>query len=357
MKKNIHANIMLDLECTGILPNPCILQIGAVHFDLDTGEEYSHFCTPVSLKSCEDVHLESTEETLRWLLQNSPQVLTASKTSEVSISQALFRFNIFLRNAIRKTRQQLEETGRLYASDKSEPMIWGNGAVADNIWINSAYTACDMADRKPWTYKNDMCVRTLVRTANDMLGRDFAKEERFQGTRHDALDDCRHQIRYMVKARNALMALSKGPKQLPDATPAFMTTIPIRVKQDLGTAETKSATLDNVSADSADAIPLPLSNQVLEGNPSHRLETEASRNETLPQVPVTTALDKIDDTKPNSEENQSRSKPEAVVPNQSSRAGSFTKDEFPFAGHTESKASRLPRSSLRPQKHRTCCVC
>ncbi|KAH7311918.1 hypothetical protein BKA65DRAFT_380774, partial [Rhexocercosporidium sp. MPI-PUGE-AT-0058] len=164
-----------------------LLQIGAVHFDINTGEEYSHFCTPVSLKSCEDVNLQSTQDTMEWLLKHSPQVLEASEKSEVTIFQALFRFNIFVREAIRSTRHRLEESGRLYASDISEPMIWGNGAVADNIWIDSAYAACGMSDRKPWTFKNDMCVRTLVRTASDILGRNFAREERFQGTRHDAL--------------------------------------------------------------------------------------------------------------------------------------------------------------------------
>ena len=123
---------MLDLECTGILPNPCILQIGAVHFDLDTGEEYSHFCTPVSFKSCEDANLQSTEDTMEWILKHSPQVLEASRKSEVTIFQALFRFNIFVRNAVRSNRHRLEETGRLYESDMAEPMIWGNGAVADN---------------------------------------------------------------------------------------------------------------------------------------------------------------------------------------------------------------------------------
>ncbi|KAH7390313.1 hypothetical protein BKA64DRAFT_120415 [Cadophora sp. MPI-SDFR-AT-0126] len=259
MKKDINTNIMLDLECTGILPNPCILQIGAVYFDLDTGEEYSHFCTPVSLKSCEDVNLQSTEATMEWLLKHSPQVLEESKKSEVTIFQALFRFNNFLRKAERANRYRLEEMGRLYASDISELVVWGNGAVADNTWINSAYAACDLLDRKPWTYKNDMCVRTLVRTAGDILGRNFAREERFQGTRHDALDDCRHQVRYMVKARNAMKALSERPK----VVSSLVMTYPVR--------EAKDADLDDVSKESGmleSIIPpshLPIGQQVLIG--------------------------------------------------------------------------------------------
>ncbi|KAG4441871.1 hypothetical protein IFR05_002672 [Cadophora sp. M221] len=279
MRKNIHTNIMLDLECTGILPNPCILQIGAVHFNIDTGEEYSHFCTPVSLKSCEDVKLQSTEDTMEWLLQNSPQVLAESRVSEVTIFQALFRLNIFVRKAVRSNRHRLEESGHLYESDMAEPMIWGNGAVADNTWINSAYAACGMADRKPWTFKNDMCVRTLVRTASDILGRNFAREERFQGTRHDALDDCRHQIRYMVKARNTMVGLSEKPKP----PPTHLMTLPIREKKavDVAGIDINDASKDSKGVGLSDSP----NNILTDQHPPHT--SEAAKvpvtNETSPQ--------------------------------------------------------------------------
>jgi len=63
--------------------------------------------------------------------------------------------------------------------------------------------------KRPWEFYNDMCVRTFVKQANIMTGRDFKKEAEFQGQEHVALDDCRHQIRYLVNARNPLLALSR----------------------------------------------------------------------------------------------------------------------------------------------------
>lgn len=38
-----------------------------------------------------------------------------------------------------------------------------------------------------------------------MTGREFAKEQVFERTKHVALDDCRHQVAYLVKARNSLV--------------------------------------------------------------------------------------------------------------------------------------------------------
>ncbi|TVY40218.1 hypothetical protein LOCC1_G004070 [Lachnellula occidentalis] len=50
-----------------------------------------------------------------------------------------------------------------------------------------------------------MCVRTFVKQCAFMTGRDFSREFGRRGPKHIALEDCRHQIMYLVKARNHLM--------------------------------------------------------------------------------------------------------------------------------------------------------
>src|SRR5437764_8785278 len=55
-----------------------------------------------------------------------------------------------------------------------------------------------------WMYYGDRCVRTVVQECFDVTGRNYMKEEKRVGTVHVAVDDCRHQVRYLVKARNAL---------------------------------------------------------------------------------------------------------------------------------------------------------
>jgi hypothetical protein len=209
-KKNFHTNIMLDLECTAKeTHNPAIIEIGAVYFDIDTGADLAHLSTPVSLQSCLDLGLVTDEETLAWLEKNIPTTLSTSKSCSVTLHQALFRLSRFIRDSCKQTVNALQEQGRTVHLE-SEPMIWGNGVMADNVWINSAYKACSM--EKPWKYWNDMCVRTMVNQCYSMTGIDYRREMVMKGTKHIAIDDCRHQIAYLVKARNALMAPNTSRK-------------------------------------------------------------------------------------------------------------------------------------------------
>lgn len=71
---------------------------------------------------------------------------------------------------------------------------------------------------RPWKFYNDMCVRTFVRQCSLMTGRDFAREQVFEGTKHVALDDCRHQVAYLVNARNSLVPLRPSKAPVPSTT-------------------------------------------------------------------------------------------------------------------------------------------
>jgi hypothetical protein len=202
-RPNFHTNIMLDLECSDAsIPNPVIIELAAIHFDIDTGNILGSFTTPINFQSCLDHGLLADKpEGLDWLQTTIPDTLAASKTSPVTLAHALFKFSLFLRASSKLNAEKL--TARKLRTDQSQLMIWGNGAVADNVWIASAYRACGM--ERPWKYYNDMCLRTFVKQCAFMTGKDFARDEVFEGTKHVALDDCHFQVSYLVKARKHLM--------------------------------------------------------------------------------------------------------------------------------------------------------
>ncbi|KAF4624309.1 hypothetical protein G7Y89_g13864 [Cudoniella acicularis] len=202
-QKNYHTNIMLDLEIAGVdSDNPVIIALAAVYFDPDTGKELAHILTPVSYDSCLKLGLVTDEKTLTWLDETIPETLNTSKSSTVSLEKALFKFSNFVRTSCRKTIEELRKDGRENLERYSQPMIWGNGAIADNVWIRSAYRACGM--ERPWKFWNDMCVRTVVKQCAALTGRDYSREIKFQGEKHNPLDDCRHQVRYLVLAMDTL---------------------------------------------------------------------------------------------------------------------------------------------------------
>ena len=73
--------------------------------------------------------------------------------------------------------------------------MWGNGAGFDNVILRSAYVACGLI--VPWKHWNDRDVRTIVDLGRTLLGFNPKKEMPFEGVRHCALDDAKHQARYV----------------------------------------------------------------------------------------------------------------------------------------------------------------
>ncbi|TVY84168.1 hypothetical protein LSUE1_G004046 [Lachnellula suecica] len=216
-KKNFHTNIMLDLECAAInVYNPAIIEIAAIFFDPHTGEELDYFTTPVNLESSEKHGLVVQKDTVEiWLPKNIPETLQISKTTSITLPEALQKFSDFIANSHKATNKELMDR---FCHEDSQVMIWGNGSASDNVWIDSAYTACNMT--RPWKHYNNTCVRTFVKQCAFMTGRDFSREIGRRGAHHVALEDCKHQILYLVKARNHLMPRPQPVKrQLP--TPEF----------------------------------------------------------------------------------------------------------------------------------------
>ncbi|KUJ09349.1 uncharacterized protein LY89DRAFT_598248, partial [Mollisia scopiformis] len=201
---------MLDLECVAVeAHNPALIELGAVHFDIVTGAELRSLKTPISLQSCLDHGLLSDDDTISWVERNIPQTLATSKTTAITLEYALFKFSNFVRSCVAATKKTLRELGR--DPEFCQAKIWGNGVIADNVWIKSAYRACNI--ERPWKFTGDMCVRTMVNSTSSITGRDYTREVVRQGRHHDALDDCRHQVKYLVLAMNSL-----APKETPKKT-------------------------------------------------------------------------------------------------------------------------------------------
>lgn len=69
--------------------------------------------------------------------------------------------------------------------------IWGNGVMADNVWLNNAYDKVGI--KPPWDYKQDRCYRTVKAMHPDI------EQDAFLGVEHNALDDATHQAKHLIK--------------------------------------------------------------------------------------------------------------------------------------------------------------
>ncbi|HBE4454358.1 TPA: 3'-5' exoribonuclease [Escherichia coli] len=174
----VWYHLMIDLETMGTNTNAPIVVIGAVFFDPQTGEIGPVFYIVVSLTDAMNTGAVPDGGTIKWWLKQSSEARAAILTGQVKLKDSLSRFREFINEY----------------SDEKFVQVWGNGATFDNAILRTSYERLDIPC--PWRYHNDRDVRTIVE-----LGKTIDFDARtvipFEGVRHNALDDARHQAKYV----------------------------------------------------------------------------------------------------------------------------------------------------------------
>ena len=173
MEEKKFGHIMVDIETMGNESSSAIVSIGAVEFNMATGETGKEFHVKVSLQSCLDNNLKINADTLMWWLKQSDEARTSLVDGEkLHISHALLKFSEYINECGGKTIE-----------------IWGNSARFDLGILSDAYSVVNI--KTPWDFRNERCVRTLVSFLPEI--KNMTKNH---GIAHDALADCHFQIRY-----------------------------------------------------------------------------------------------------------------------------------------------------------------
>ncbi|HDI5855514.1 TPA: 3'-5' exoribonuclease [Escherichia coli] len=175
----VWYHLMIDLETMGTNTNAPIVVIGAVFFDPQTGEIGPVFYIVISLTDAMNTGAVPDGGTIEWWLKQSSEARAAILTDQVKLKDALSRFREFINEY----------------SDEKFVQVWGNDATFDNAILRTSYERLDIPC--PWRYCNDRDVRTIVE-----LGKTIDFDARtvipFEGVRHNALDDARHQAKYVT---------------------------------------------------------------------------------------------------------------------------------------------------------------
>lgn len=133
--------------------------------------------------------------TKAWVEANIKETLAESKSSAITLKSALSDFLKWVERCAAEKRNK-------YGWRTSRIRMWGYGATSDNIWIQEAYRACGMLKKKEkaWKFHDDRCARTVITEWEDKWGSyDWMKRVPFVGTKHNAVDDCKHQVKVLVK--------------------------------------------------------------------------------------------------------------------------------------------------------------
>ncbi len=175
----MKKDVMLDIETLGNNLNPVITQISGVVFDLETGETFEEFNVLVDPMSCIKHGLQINQSTMEfWADQDKDvfkKVVLNSFEEGETLQDSLKALNKFL-------------------DDVKAETIWGNGIMADNVWLESAFKAANIVPT--WKFFQHRDVRTIVDLGQRLNTTNFKRENEFIGDRHNAIDDCKFQIKY-----------------------------------------------------------------------------------------------------------------------------------------------------------------
>ena len=175
-------SVMIDLETAGTNSGSYLLSIGAQGFDdatcrLTDQYFYQEIYLPPSLMYNRE---RVNQDTIKWWEHTGPDFLRRCRLRgphNVSLKTAVARFSRFV-----------------LWNKLSEDLFYCKGASFDFPLLEYWFTYRQFST--PWQFSNERCARTLYRE----YGFD-EKSVPFDGTPHNALDDCRHQIKCLKLAR------------------------------------------------------------------------------------------------------------------------------------------------------------
>lgn len=169
------THVMLDLETFGTAPGSVIRSIGAVVFDLD-GNIGNEFYANIDSETCREAGLTVDPKTVAWWAKQSREAQNSLLVNPQSLGFVVADFHgWFITNGDWHTR------------------VWSQGANFDPaLWEAAALAVKELV---PWKFYNVRDTRTAYE-----IGKFDDKTIAREGTYHNALDDCKHQVRCVAAA-------------------------------------------------------------------------------------------------------------------------------------------------------------
>tara|TARA_B110000196_G_C20890767_1_gene541176 strand:+ start:144 stop:701 length:558 start_codon:yes stop_codon:yes gene_type:complete len=183
----IMNDVMLDIETLGNGSNAALVSIGAVGFDLSTGELGAEFNMKIDIETSTK-YGDMDASTIKWWFKQSDKAQQVFNARAFGLNTVLRKFTMWLADNF----------------DEKYVKVWGNGSGFDNVILANAYKSTNMII--PWKHWNDRDVRTIVDLGRAIKNIDPKATMQFEGIQHDALDDAKHQAKYVSAIFQALNA-------------------------------------------------------------------------------------------------------------------------------------------------------
>lgn len=178
-------HIMIDIETANNKPNSAILSIGAVKFDPATGklgDEFYRAIDPVDAFA----NGSAGGDTFRWWMQQSDAARAAAVAGKTRLGDALTDLIALY-----------DVWGRV--------KVWGNSPSFDMIILEHAFRRV-LNREAPWMFWNTRDCRTVA----ELAGQRPPQIATSTGVHHNAMDDAKHQARWVLSMWAGLNARTGG---------------------------------------------------------------------------------------------------------------------------------------------------
>lgn len=176
--KYTYTDAMIDIETLDTRPSAVVISIGVVLFNRrEPGVTMKELNLKFGTKGFRDEQIDMgrtvDKDTVRWWKQQDADAKRIFKQANVtSMEDALNKLTAFL------------------TQGDTNFLIWGNGSDFDNTIITSLYESFGM--EAPWKFWNNRCFRTFKGEHGHIT-----RPPKFDGVKHDAVDDARQQALYL----------------------------------------------------------------------------------------------------------------------------------------------------------------
>lgn len=181
-------NLMLDLETLGTRPNAPILSIGAVLFDPNTGKQGATFYRAIDPANA-FLHGVPDGDTFKWWMEQSDAARKAAVAGTTLLGDALI---------------DLTKMPVVW----KDVQVWANDPDFDVTILTYAFHKA-LGQLPPWRFWNTRSCRTIAEVAGK-------RPPKPQGVHHNALDDAKHQAKWVSDMWQGI----RGKKAMPPAKAA-----------------------------------------------------------------------------------------------------------------------------------------
>lgn len=174
----IYTDLMIDIETTGRTPGCAIIQIAAVPFNMNTGKISTNvFKMSINLKTQKERDFKLDINTINWWNKENSKLFKELSESENHHIKVAVTFQNWFKSL----------------KDYKNIRVWGNSNRFDLGILEGWYQkGMRINTFQPfWNTWLERDVRTLA-----MLDPQIKANTKFEGTKHNAIDDCKHQIKY-----------------------------------------------------------------------------------------------------------------------------------------------------------------